>query len=898
MASNILYPPVIDATMPAFTFDDNHPSMRVYFSISDYNSLEKIKHIAAGETVNDPAISDEYLAEQEEQEGVVIPYRYLPNALSADNIKNKTYEQIIHELFTEHGGSDDINHDFAGHDGYWLRVAMPDGPYREGVCPNNAFNLPNGQYDYWSYLIAQGDKGLQILTDSIKEKVKDIAINYAHLPYNDNWMVRPEMLNWTPDTIINSATGEEEEHWFCYYSIDDIQHYIDTFRNTTKDIDNDSSIEKSRIFAFNNSPEVIDGNIYPWVIVSCKNDSGDTKWKSTISNQYSTITSESATFKYFSMYRDNIKYLNGDSNCYYILITKKDIETKIDEVYNFQIRFIEDIDDWPQLSDNWINNNLNSLSEWSSVSSATYINKPTITIKDSDIGYNDDGMSVNFIGKIVNSHFIHLNIDTSLEAKNEYLSAYRIRLYSNSEKFFEYPLEDSGWQKIKSNITLNSYEIDYRFKKLYEKNVIYYLYIDIQTSSGYTTCMYTYVDEDGELGYDAETAKIDVKISNYNVFTADIQLDSVPNHESGEVLIRVWDKYSSFDGNLIILRTSSATNFEDWDTLLTFENITDANCLYWVDRTVSCDEWYLYAVIYGNMFTYSYKDIEGNTKTNKRYVETDAIMAAEPVNMFLDDSFLVGDHKSLKIKFDPNISSFKWKVTESSIETLGSKYPFFNKNAVINYRTFPISGTIATWMDDEQNFVNREELFNPKAFNYHMDFTRDNRIEAHYDWVMEKKFRDALVAFLMDAKPKLFKSLTEGNVLVRIHDVSFTPNKTLGRMIWSFNATATEIGEASLENINKYGIQENTIVLNFNDIGDLVYNPPYNKDEDLMVLPNGFYIMQEKEIKDFTIRLIGKTNTEKYCIRLSRPANGGDAGGEADKLDEFGAPLPSREETP
>ena len=57
---------------------------------------------------------------------------------------------------------------------------------------------------------------------------------------------------------------------------------------------------------------------------------------------------------------------------------------------------------------------------------------------------------------------------------------------------------------------------------------------------------------------------------------------------------------------------------------------------------------------------------------------------------------------------------------------------------------------------------------------------------------------------MTDAKPKLFKSPTEGNILVRISNVSLSPEAGLSRLIYNFSATATEIDEASLEKYKKY----------------------------------------------------------------------------------------------
>ena len=40
---------------------------------------------------------------------------------------------------------------------------------------------------------------------------------------------------------------------------------------------------------------------------------------------------------------------------------------------------------------------------------------------------------------------------------------------------------------------------------------------------------------------------------------------------------------------------------------------------------------------------------------------------------------------------------------------------------------------------------------------------------------------------------------------MRLMDVSFTPQQTLGRRIWNFSATAYEVAEYNEENLKKYG---------------------------------------------------------------------------------------------
>ena len=42
--------------------------------------------------------------------------------------------------------------------------------------------------------------------------------------------------------------------------------------------------------------------------------------------------------------------------------------------------------------------------------------------------------------------------------------------------------------------------------------------------------------------------------------------------------------------------------------------------------------------------------------------------------------------------------------------------------------------------------------------------------------------------FLTNRKPKLFRSREEGNMIVYLSNISFTPNKTLDRQVWDFSA--------------------------------------------------------------------------------------------------------------
>lgn len=69
----------------------------------------------------------------------------------------------------------------------------------------------------------------------------------------------------------------------------------------------------------------------------------------------------------------------------------------------------------------------------------------------------------------------------------------------------------------------------------------------------------------------------------------------------------------------------------------------------------------------------------------------------------------------------------------------------------------------------------------------------------------ERKFRDTVMSWLSDGKPKLFRSETEGNIIVMLTGVSFTPLDK-SRLVYSLSCTATEIAEYNLSNLILYGL--------------------------------------------------------------------------------------------
>ena len=102
----------------------------------------------------------------------------------------------------------------------------------------------------------------------------------------------------------------------------------------------------------------------------------------------------------------------------------------------------------------------------------------------------------------------------------------------------------------------------------------------------------------------------------------------------------------------------------------------------------------------------------------------------------------------------------------------------------------------------------REEIFQD-AYDLYDQYNRQNGINLFYDYVYQREFRQKVMDFLYEDNVKLFRSTPEGNIMVKLMDINFSPNPTLGRLLYSFSCTAYEIQDCNLENYNKYNIIKN-----------------------------------------------------------------------------------------
>ena len=177
------------------------------------------------------------------------------------------------------------------------------------------------------------------------------------------------------------------------------------------------------------------------------------------------------------------------------------------------------------------------------------------------------------------------------------------------------------------------------------------------------------------------------------------------------------------------------------------------------------------------------------------------------ISASFEDAFLYDGKRQLRIRYNPKISSFKKDVLETKTDTIGGKFPFIFRNGSVSYKEFPISGLISRLENEcfdlgpfEPAPKRKSTVSSGSADSYSLTDLSDENIRA------ERQFKMEVLDFLTDGKPKLFRSPTEGNYLVRLMNTSLTPEDTLGRMLHTFSCTAYEIGECDYDTLLSYGI--------------------------------------------------------------------------------------------
>lgn len=210
-----------------------------------------------------------------------------------------------------------------------------------------------------------------------------------------------------------------------------------------------------------------------------------------------------------------------------------------------------------------------------------------------------------------------------------------------------------------------------------------------------------------------------------------------------------------------------------------------------------------FTVEHGKQYTYAIQGVPTDGVSNA----TEKLLAA-PMTAQFEDMFLGDKDRQLRIQFNPKVNSYKRTVLESKVETIGGKYPIIFRNGSVDYREIGLGGLISYLMDKDNLFKvfagSPTEAIRQDTASTTNDEPQSSTALSDKNRYKEKVFREAVLEWLTNGEPKYFRSPTEGNHIIRVMNVSLTPNDTLGRMIYSFTATSYEIADNTIENLAKY----------------------------------------------------------------------------------------------
>ena len=441
-------------------------------------------------------------------------------------------------------------------------------------------------------------------------------------------------------------------------------------------------------------------------------------------------------------------------------------------------------------------------SEWSTVSLIKAIDTPIITLKN----LTESGNNINLV--VSNSLDVVGTMTFADPNENEGLSMYDIRLTSR-ESIVDEETECfiSPIVYVTQDTTNNEFNYTSAFDL--EEDKFYTLYLHYVTSSGYE---------------DTVAYQIRLFLNEIPVLRVDVKVTQ--DTENGSAVIALQAKGNTpkfrYTGPYTIRRTSSLSNYTEWEDIYTdsvYQKLFSFEEDVFRDYYIEAGVFYRYCVqernsdggrgksIIGEFYELEdfYSVMRTNNliyHTNEEYLEDvqndDSYLNTGKFSFLADfeDIFLSNYDRQLRVRFDATVDSYKHNIVQNQFETLGSKYPFIVRGADVDYRSFSLSGLITAFMDEDNLFTTDEEMYNGdlSAADYN-DYYQRHVITNSTNFYKEKAFREQVIKFLYADEHKMFRSPAEGNIVVRLSDISLIPKTELGRMLYSFTCTATEVGE-------------------------------------------------------------------------------------------------------
>ena len=417
------------------------------------------------------------------------------------------------------------------------------------------------------------------------------------------------------------------------------------------------------------------------------------------------------------------------------------------------------------------NYNEDNFSEWSTGTLVKPILIPDLSLQrfsTSSINNINPSTDISIAGRI---NFNKVDGDTKSRVETEQLFWYQIQALDDLKTSIFF---DSGKIYVENN------EINYKADmSMLSTGKNYQMRIIFKTNNGYT-----------------EITDYPLKTEAYASFTNIVCSKSI-DEENGSIKLNISRLNNYSTGYLVVRRASHRTDFKKWE-LVAARDISELSTWELVDNTVESMTGYRYQLQYITD-TENYRPV---------YIDSNEIIHCDFYGSLFSDK-----NKTLKITFNFQPTNRANAMNRTKVDTLGGQYPIFTQNSKLKYHTYSINGRISS-EDGGELFLPRKEVFGNEYYNYRYnpETTSPHNaecqgIKSNNDWLYEREYRDAAEEWLNNGKPKLFRSMTEGNMVVILDSVTMTPDTVLGRRLYDFNATMYEIGDGkSLESIASFGL--------------------------------------------------------------------------------------------
>ena len=456
----------------------------------------------------------------------------------------------------------------------------------------------------------------------------------------------------------------------------------------------------------------------------------------------------------------------------------------------------------------YINQN-NEIGQYSTIGVIKYTTMPKVTI---------EGMNAASINTTWHEFKGIYRQDPDNGDTSEHVYSYQFDFYDTDHNL----IDSSGTLLHNSTTDPNGYESydSYYFSQALGIEEVYYVQYTVTTQNGLVVSSPEYAV--------MEKFSIDINIA--------AKLIAKLNYDNGYIGVNLvgyipegYPSMPSTSGHFILARADSRTNFNVWEKILTFSLLNEEPTkLLWRDYTIE----------QGKSYQYSIQQYNDNGVYSSRLL-SNLNDKGESIPVFADfeDMFLSDGKRQLKIRFNPKVSTFRNDILEQKIDTIGSKYPFFFRNGNVYYKEFQISGLISRLMDEEELFFNWDipdvsgrynTVWSSKGgssiYGYHetkselipieqqmnassgreIDKTINLKTNITSDNIYnERQFKLEVLTWLNNGEPKIFRSPAEGNYIVRLMNVSLSPEDKLSRMLHNFQCTAYEIDDFSYNNLIK-----------------------------------------------------------------------------------------------